>query len=214
MKEEYFKKSRYSITEKVCELKGTVKRSIVYASSNKVVRFILGLTALQYIAIQAPNMQWQPLYLGPGGKHVTLGWIWVGIAALSALGGMVSGRFLTKVGDEKRALVTAQAAIGCGIALAGAFRLIPVSLLIFLLHEVARGLFKPLHDVYLNDNIPSKERATIISCGSILYHLAGIIGLVGSGYLAVRTSIGLTWVVSGTVLLAGTLILAKNGKKH
>lgn len=214
MKEEYFSRNSYRVVEKLQELKKTVQRSIQYASSEKSVRFILILTTLQYVAIQAPNMQWQPLYIGEQGKHIWLGWIWVGISTLAALGGIVSNRFLAKVGDEKRALIIAQAAIGTGVALAGVLRLLPLSLMVFLLHEVARGLFKPLHDVYLNDNIPSKERATIISCSSILYHLGGIVGLVLSGFLAMKTSIGLTWIVFGLVLVVGTLLLARNGSKH
>jgi len=215
MKEEYFVRGDYKIKEKFTEMKQTVKASISFAIKDKTVRFILLLGTLQYFAIQAPNMQWQPLYLGITGKHTMLGWIWAGIALLSALGGMMSLAVLKRVdGDEKRALVASQISIGIGVALAGAFRLLPISLTIFLLHEIARGVFKPLHDVYLNDNIPSKERATIISCGSIFRHFGGIFGLLFSGFVALKTSIPTTWIISGTVLVIGTLIIAKNGKKH
>ncbi|MCL5410628.1 MAG: MFS transporter, partial [Patescibacteria group bacterium] len=213
MKEEYFVRKKYSFRKKFEEMVETVRSSVRYASGHDAVRFILILGIIQYFAIQAPNMQWQPLYVGFTGNKASLGLVWAGIALSVAFGGLLSGRFLAKCGHEKKALAFSQIAIGLGIILAGAFKFFPISITIFLLHEVARGLFKPLHDVYLNDNIPSKERATIISCGSIFRHLGGIVGLLVSGLVVIRTSIPFTWIASGLVLVIGTIIIAKNGKE-
>lgn len=123
MKEEYFVRGKYSIGEKLAEMKQTVKTSIGYVSKNKIIRFVLLLGILQYFAIQAPNMQWQPLYMGVTGKHAILGWIWAGIALSTALGGIMSDWILKRLGgNEKKALVAAQIGIGFGIALAGFFQ--------------------------------------------------------------------------------------------
>ena len=213
MKEEYFVRSKYSILEKFTEMKQTIKTSVKFARQDRVVRFVLLLGLLQFFAIQAPNMQWQPMYLGVSGKHAMLGWIWAGIALAMAIGGIMSARILRLCrNDEKKALVIVQVGIGVGILLAGAFRLLPISLAIFLLHEGTRGAFKPLNDVYLNDNIPSSERATIISCSSIVRHLGGMVGLLISGIIALRISIPVAWIVSGAFLVLATLVIAKNGK--
>lgn len=214
MEEEYFVRRKYSIKAKFGEMAGTVRASVRYASSNQAVRFILFLGVIQYVAIQAPNMQWQPHYLEFTHHKAFLGVIWAGIAFAVAIGGLLSGRFMRKAGGEQQALVWSQILIGAGIVLAGASRVFSLSVTIFLLHEVARGIFKPIHDVYLHDNIPSKERATIVSCGSIVRHLGGMVGLFLSGLLVVRTSIPVTWIVSGAFLVLATLLVPKNGKKH
>ncbi len=120
---------------------------------------------------------------------------------------------LRMVRDEKRALALVQAMVGIGIAGSVMVGIFPLAVSAFLFHEIARGMFKPLKDVYLHDNIPSKERATIVSFESIAHHGGGMIGLLASGLLAERAGIPITWSLSGLLLLTSTLLVMRNGSR-
>lgn len=76
--------------------------------------------------------------------------------------------------------------------------------------EIARGVFRPLKDVYLNDNIPSKERATLISFEATSHHIGGAGGLLVSGFLAEKLSIPVTWTFSGALLAGSGIWLWRN----
>jgi sugar phosphate permease len=71
-------------------------------------------------------------------------------------------------------------------------------------------VFEPIKETYLHDNIPSKERATVISFGSIAHHLGGAVGLLVSGLIALNGSIQLAWICSGLSLVVITLLLRKD----
>jgi MFS family permease len=90
---------------------------------------------------------------------------------------------------------------------------VPV-LSLFLLHEMGRGMLGPLKQAYLNNRIPSEQRATILSFDSMIGRSGAFLGLLGSGYLANRFGIPLTWFVSGCVLAIGVFIFfkLKNGE--
>jgi MFS family permease len=74
---------------------------------------------------------------------------------------------------------------------------------------VTRGMFGPTKDAYLNEEIPSKERATLISFEGIAHHVGGVIGLTLSGLLAQQGGIPLSWAVSGIVMVGATLFVAR-----
>ncbi|MEK7578974.1 MAG: MFS transporter, partial [Patescibacteria group bacterium] len=169
---------------------------------------------LQFVAIQAPNMQWQPYFAQffKGGIS-SFGFLSAGIGLSLMAGAWLAPRLLKKIPDERRALVFMQAIVGIGLAASVAWNVFPVVLTAFLFHEVARGMFKPLKDVYLHDNIPSKERATIVSFESIAHHGGGMIGLLGSGILAEKAGIPVAWALSGMLLLVSALLVMRNGSR-
>jgi len=213
MKEEYFERQKFSFREGFRSMKNVTKRSISYGSKQKAVRFILLIGAVQYFAVQAPNMQWQPLFSQHFPNKTSLGFIYAGISISLIIGSALSSRLLRRVKDERAALVVSQLLVGLGIILAGAFSSYVLSVALFLGHEIARGAFLPIKDAYLNDNIPSKERATLISFESISHHIGGAVGLLVSGFLAQRVSISFTWIIFGLILIAGAAVMGKNGKK-
>lgn len=214
MKEDYFVRQKLSFKAGLMSMKDVTQTSIQYGVRNKAIRFILVIGTVQFIALQAPNMQWQPFFSQFfTGEISSFGIMWVGMSLSLMLGAWLAPRFLQMVPDEKRSLVLVQAMVGIGIALSSMWKVFPVAITIFLLHEVARGMFKPLKDVYLHDNIPSKERATIVSFESIAHHGGGMIGLLGSGLLAQYAGIPLTWAISGLLLLTSTLLVVRNGSR-
>ena len=129
-------------------------------------------------------------------------------------GSAIAPWFLRKIKDERLSLVLCQLVIGVGIFLTVVFRNLTPALATYLIHEMARGMYNPLRDAYLNNNIPSKERATLISFGSISHHLGGMVGLLASGAMAEYMSIPTAWIVSGLILVITALFMLKSEKRN
>jgi MFS family permease len=210
MQEEYFVRQSLSFAAGVKAMKETIASSINYGARNRVVRFILMLGIVQFFATQAPNMQWQPFFSQFLPNKTSLGFIFAAIAFALAGGAALAPWFLSKIKSEQKTLLISQIIIGVGIAITVAFRWFPAAISVFLIHEIARGVFRPLKDVYLNDNIPSKERATLISFEAISHHVGGAMGLLVSGFLAEKLSIPVTWAFFGALLAGSGIWLWRN----
>lgn len=213
MKEEYFVREKMSVIEGFKSMKSVARKSIRYGAKNKAVRFIMVIGAIQFFALQAPNMQWQPFFTDHLQDQTMFGFLYVGISLSLIVGASLSGRLLKKVTNERAALIVSQSVVGIGLILTAIFSSYAVAIVFFLSHEIARGAFKPIKDAYLHDNIPSKERATLISFESISHHIGGAVGLLVSGFIALNTSISFTWILSGSFLIITAMILARNGKR-
>ena len=138
----------------------------------------------------------------------------VGIQITVMAGGYLSLRFLTLCkSDEKKALMVCQVLIGLTIMLTVMWSNLPMILVFFLLHEVFRGAFKPIKDAYLQDMLPSKERATLASFESMYGHLGGALGLLMSGWLATVAGIPTAWAVAGAVMVIEALTLHNHSRK-
>ncbi|MBI4086532.1 MFS transporter [Candidatus Kaiserbacteria bacterium] len=210
MKEEYFTRGTLSLRDRLLKMKAVTRTSMRYVRSEQNFRFVICLGIAQLIAIKSPDMQWQPFFSTAFGTPALLGILWAGIIAASIAGAWLAPCFLSLVhGNERWALVVANIGIGVGIVATILFNL-PFGLAAFLLHEAARGLWKPLKDSYLQDTMPDAERATIASFESMFtHHLGGLLGLLLGGLLVKYTSIPTTWTVVSVVLIAATLTVAR-----
>ena len=213
LKEEYFVKKKFSFALGLVAMKDTVVQSFDYGINNKVVRFLLIIGLIQVFAVQAPNMQWQPYFLEYLKDKTFLGYLWAGMMFGITAGSFLANKFLALVKDEKKALTICQLLIGVGTVLITILPF-PIGLALLILHEVPRGMFIPLKDKFLQDNIPSHARATISSFESISPHLGGMVGLVVSGYVANRFGIPSAWIMSGSIMVILTLIVSKNGSRQ
>lgn len=211
MKEEYFVRQEFSWRHGWQAMRQVAKSSWQYGVSNRQVRFLILIGTVQYFALQAPNMQWQP-YFSKFTNPLGLGWIFGGVSVFMMLGAILAPRLAKKVQEEKKSLLLVQMFIGIMLLAAALGQTLFLSLTFFLAHELGRGAFKPLKDQYLNDNISSNIRATLISFESMSHHIGGLLGLFLAGYLAQVFSINVAWIVSGVTLLAVSLALAKNGR--
>jgi MFS family permease len=212
MKEEYFVRESFSIAKGVTAFKNTVRASIQYGLRNPNVRFIMLLVLALNFCTMAPNMQWQPFFREWLPNQTSLGFLWTTMALSLMLGAWLAPKLLRGVASERRALLLCQAGAAVGIVGTVAFGVFPPAVALFLAHEVARGVFGPIKTAYLHDNIPSKERATIVSFESVSHHIGGAAGLLMSGLIAHYASIPWAWTVSGGVLLLVVMLLWKSGK--
>lgn len=212
IQEKGFQNKGRTIKESYKKAIDTLWTSLYFCKTNKPFRFLLLIGLIQFFAVMAPNMQWQPMY----NKNIPssyMGVMFTSISIFLIIGSYFSNYQLKLLkGNIKWALVLCQVGIGFGLLCAGWFGF-GLSIAAFMFHEIGRGMFKPLQDNYLNQNISSEQRATLISFQSMAHHVGGAIGLIISGWLAQQYSINLAWIFSGLVLILLTLLI-KNGKKR
>ncbi len=212
MEEHYFVKGVFSWKRGWSAMRNVIASSVKYGTQHKTVRFILTITCVQIFAVQALNMYWQPFFKNHGVSEQHFGFLFTGMMISLAVGAFLVSR-LKNTGNEKRIILKSQICTGLCIILATIIPGLPCIVILFLLHEVPRGYWGPMIDDYLHQRIPSHERATIASFCSIAPHICGAIGLLVSGIVAQCFGISVAWIVSGIVLIAGALIVAKNGNE-
>ncbi|MDP3770078.1 MAG: MFS transporter [bacterium] len=214
IKEEYFVHRRFSVNDCFAPLKRLPRLARNFGIRNSAVRFILLMGGFQIIVVQAPNMQWQPFFQPFLGSKTSFGFLFAAIYVSLLVGSYLAPRFLKICGSEKRALLASQIVIGIGMMISAAVGIFSFALAMFLVHEVMRGLFRPIKDAYLNDHIPSQERATLISLEATILHFGGMIGLLATGFAAQQTSIATTWIISALFLIIVTLCIARMKTDH
>lgn len=214
MKEEYFEKKSFSIKEALAEIRKTTRDSWYYVHTDRAFRFILMVGFILSFAVMAPNMQWSKIFIDHLHTNYNVSLIMIAIQISVMVGGYASHWFLPLFrGDEKKAIVICQAIIGLTIMLTVLSNNLSSMMTFFLIHELFRGLYRPIKDAYLQDMLPRKERATLSSFESMYGHLGGALGLVVSGWIATTCGIPAAWAVSGSVMIFASLALRNHSKK-
>jgi MFS family permease len=213
MKEEYFVRHQFSWSKGLSLMRTTAASSIRYAVNDKAVRFILVMTFVQIFSVQALNMYWQPFFAGRGVSKIYFGYIFTGMMFALALGAYLTS-LIPSGNREKSLIVWSQVFVGCMVIAAVSVSSLPLVIALFITHEVGRGFWEPIKDKYLHTRIPSHERATIDSFCSISPHIGGAIGLFVSGNVAQVTSIEVAWIMAGSTLILGAILIARNGYRH
>lgn len=212
MKEEYkTASSKHSRWESICLFRKMVLTVRHQAQKNKVVRFLLMMGFVNMLCVSAPNMQWQPFFLPYLPSKVYLGYIFTANIVAMMLGAFLAMKFLCRYFGERRAILIGQTVVGLGVWFTPFFGF-PLALSFFLLHEIGRGAWYPLRDMYLHNNIPSAQRASLASLASTSSHFGGMAGLLFSGFVAQYLSIRTAWILSASVMIGAILFLWRNRK--
>jgi len=214
MKEEYFVRSRLAWNAVYGSVARIGRLSFNFARGNQVFAFLLLVALVQQFGVSAPNMQWQVYFLEFFSDQKLLGIVFAGISLFTIVGAWLSPKLKTKVGSDRRGILLAQMIIGASLIGAAVASVPIVAIAFFFTHELGRGLFAPIKNQYLNANIPSKERATLLSMDSIAHHFGGVGGLIVTGYLARAVSVNAAWIFSGVILVGFALLFLRPRKKR
>ena len=214
MKEDYFVKQNVSFKTGIGSMKETMKTSVKYVRNSRTVRFVLLTGMLLAFVIQAPNAQYQPLFIQFVPNKMWLGYLWTAMSIAAFGGSRLSVWFSSKLENRRKELISLQVTMGLGIFLAGVFAIFQIILatfVAFLFWIFVERILIPIRKDYLNENISSQERATIISLMSMTATTGSAVGLLLGGLLAKHFSIPVAWIVAGAMLMILTLLLMKNG---
>ena len=79
---------------------------------------------------------------------------------------------------------------------------VPRSLAIglWLLFGLVFGLTAPIRQGFINDHIPSAQRATVLSLDALFADAGGTVGQPGLGWISGRFSIPVGWLIGGVFL--------------
>ena len=150
-----------------------------------------------------------------GREHLV--WVAGAITALFALSGVAGNTLVGRISrtkwGKKPAHVLAWAALGTAIAatalgvvglVAGNGSIVGFVFVVVLLAAfgLLNGVLGPVRQAYLNENIPSAQRATVLSFDSFFSDIGAVVGQVGLGYAAQAASKAIAYTIGGAVYFA------------
>ncbi len=148
----------------------------------------------------------QAAFSDRGLSNSTIGLVIGGALLVSAAGAAVAGR-AERVGTFRRQVVILGLLSGLGVA-GLAVGSIWLATAAYLASNVVIGLLEPLMYAWFNRQMPSEQRATLLSAESWLFSLTMIVIFPLSGWLAERAGWNVLFLLCGGVMVLLTLIVA------
>ena len=197
------------------ETRAILDAGVRYGWQHRVVRPLFFASLIQGSFFIFGFYSWQRYFL----DLLTKEYVWVvgvvtalfslagilGNAIVGRLGqarsGVTSGRLLMMVAGVQSLLVVAIGVLGL-VWPKTALGFVPFAIAVglYLLFGVTMGLSQPVRQAFLNRQIPSAQRATVLSVDSFFADVGASGGQLGLGWISRVTSIPLAWALSGAVL--------------
>ena len=184
---------------------------------DRVIRPMLFVSLVGGVFFMYGFYSWQPYILGLVGHNYIwlLGVVQAGLSLTGIVGNSLV-RVVMRTGEARRnparVLMWAaglEAAFAASIGAVGLVfhqpGLVPagIAISLWLAWGILFGITGPVRQGFINDHIPSSQRATVLSLDAFFGDAGGAAGQPALGWLSGRTSVGLGWVV-GAVFLAFT----------
>jgi MFS family permease len=180
-----------------------------FGLKDHVVRLLMSSTFVVGVFAMYGFYSWQKYFLDLLNRNL----IWVAgvIAAVVGLcqiaGNMLVGPSMRHLRSRSTILVSAFVVQAAGIVVAATARSFWISVPFYLVSTIAWGLMLPVKQSWMNNRIPSEQRATLISLDSLFGDAGGTIGQVGLGYASQAVSIPFAWLFGGLFQLTGIPII-------
>jgi MFS family permease len=203
MKDIGFEPRRVSMSEYPAEMRRVARAGLTFGWNQRSVRLIMIVTFLQYGVFMWLFYAWPPYFLELLGHDA----VWVaGVVAGAIAASMMVGNGLVEIlarvcGKRTTLMLWATAIQGIAAIAIGFATSFWVALPLLLVATGAMGVVMPVKQAYLNQIIPSKERATVLSLDSMSGSLGGVGSQIGLGALSQAFSIATGFVVAGAVTL-------------
>jgi len=187
------------------------RRAWSFFSGNSQMRWYLLFLITVAVSFASPQMHWQKHF----SELLQLTVVHLGlISVLINLTSLLGARLARKARGRCREVRAMLAANGLMLTLLLAFAGSIPMLLIFVLYEIGLAITWPLANEFLQERIPSEIRATAQSFAFFSRQIGVATGNWGAGFIAHRTSIPLTWCLSGLVVLIGRGVLIQISRKE
>jgi hypothetical protein len=189
---------------------GVVRRSIDVLLKGRGLVWAI-LAAMSFGLVLPFNHFWSPFFdshVGPLGR--TLMWIPINVSTAFAAYLIRRSTFAEKF--EARLLVGAMLLAGVGLALIGCVDSMWIMTGFLVMHEMGRGAFFPLLEVFTQRRVESAYRATYGSLQSLLTRI-GYVAVLGltwaatNGYPWDNILITSVWICCGSLLMLAAVLL-------
>jgi MFS family permease len=186
--------NHHKILDRVKELLVQMKSGTVTVLSKSETRRALFIGSTLEFGTQAINMFWALIFIALSGNREWMGFMFSGVLLTTGFGSKIAEKIPSTPLNLGKTLL----AIGVLVILiAAAPSNLYLVIILFLLHEIGRGMLPIILNPYINKFIPNKERATANSAKGSVYRLARTLGLLFAGALTSYTSLMGTWFISG-----------------
>lgn len=210
---------------------GAETRSILAAGTrygwrSPVVRPLLWVSAIGGVFYLYGFYAWQPYVLELLGRDYVwlLGVVQAAISLTGIAGNALVGRLSGggRLPTSPRVLEIAtwlSAMLLVAIALVGVLTRTPgplpaaVAIALWLAWSFVLGVYQPVRMAYVNEHIPSSQRATVLSLDAFFADAGGAAGQPALGWLSERFSIPVAWLV-GSAFIAATAPLYRVSGRH
>lgn len=207
---------------------GTETRSILDAGvrhgwRSRVVRPLFLISGLGGVFFMFAFYAWQPYVLDLLGRDYVwlLGVVQAGFSAAGIAGNALVGRIMRSGSARRDPAVVCAVASGAEFVIAVAIAavgllaagpgVVPAGLAIalWMAWGLVFGAYGPVRAAYLNEHIPSSQRATVLSLDALFADAGGAVGQPALGWLSDRASIPVAWALGSLGLaLSAPLYLA------
>lgn len=202
------------------------KAGITYGWRHRVVKPLLFTALVNAILAWYLFYASQPYALQLLGRE-NLVWVAGVITAMFALSGVVGNSLASaisrsRLGERPAGILVvtsagmAASAVGVGVVglvsnegHVAAFALFVLLMLVF---GVLSGILTPVRQAYLNEHIPSAQRATVLSFDSLFSDVGAVAGQLGLGFAAQAVSKAMAYTLGGVIYLAAAPLYRRAGR--
>ena len=208
------------------EARRILNAGVSFGWRSRVVRPLLWVSALSGVFFIYGFYSWQPYILDLLGRDYV--WLLGVVTAAFSLTGIVGNSLVGRVMREGAArreparvlgatawlsagLVFAIAAVGLVFSKSG---ILPAALAIglWLCFGLVFGVSMPVRMSYINNYIPSAQRATLLSFDAFFADGGGTVGQPALGWVSQRASIPIAWLIGGVFLSVVPFLYRVSGR--
>lgn len=209
------------------ETKNILRAGTRYGWKSPVVRPLMFVSAVTGMAGMFVFYTWQPYVLQLLGKGSA---VWVlgvvqSVSSLATIGGSALVGRVMRSGEERRkpanvlavgSLVTAAGVLGIGLV--GLSRIAPgllpagIAISLWIAWSVMFGMLGPIRSGFINEYIPSAQRATVLSLDSLFADAGGTVGQPALGWIATAVGLPVSWALASIPFAAAAPLYRWSGR--
>lgn len=201
----------------VKEVKKILDASIEYGIKNRKVRwvmlsspFVAGISFYVFYALQPYLLK---LYGNPKAYSIA-GLVAAIVAGAQIIGGLVVPKIITLFRKRTTILCWIYAVSAIVLILFGVINSFAIAIALIVIWALISATAMPVRQTYLNGEIPSKQRATVLSFDSVIGSTGGVIFQPGLGKVADVYSYSTSYLISGVISAFSVPFLLLARKEH
>lgn len=205
-----------SVSALPTEMNRVLQASLTYGWRSRSVRLLMVVSLVHGAFMMWGFYAWQPYFLELLGEDA----VWVAgvvsaLIALSTIAGNGLVEYFAGLCGKRTTLLLWSSAVlavaAAGVGMVGSFW---PAVVLLLVTTGAMGVGAPVQQAYLHEEIPSSERATVVSFSSLVGSVGGIGGQLGLGAVSRAQSVAAGYVIGGLAMfLALPPLLLLRGRR-
>lgn len=198
-------------TEKRISLKQHVKSSSAFILKNRTIICIFISVFSTGFLLYALEVYWQPHFISlmdDEGYITLLGVMAFLYLAAATAGHIVSGVLIKKVNTKKMYLIL-RVFLSLSLIIMALQLNIASFIVLYTLVYLIFGMASIPEGVILNEEVPNKIRASVLSVNSLILQIGGLTGSIVNSIIIKHTSIPAVWIISSGVIIVSILLIFK-----